>query len=154
MTSPPTVEVTTPGAREVRVRRAFAAPRALVFECWTKPDLLRRWLLGPPGWEMTGCDVDLRVGGAYRYVWRHENGELLELNGSFREIVPPSRIVSTETFGDDWTAGATVVRKDRRMRNSAEYGVRNRRASCRGCHNFADSLRSIEAHRRRLGKSP
>jgi uncharacterized protein YndB with AHSA1/START domain len=58
---------------------------------------------------MTGCDVDLRVGGAYRYVWRHENGELLELNGSFREIVPPSRIVSTETFGDDWTAGATVV---------------------------------------------
>ena len=104
---PHTVDVTTPSDREVRVTRVFDAPRALIYDCHTKPDLVRRWLLGPPGWTMPVCEIDLRVGGRYRYVWRSEaDGSEFALGGQFREIVSPERIVHTERFEGSETGDA------------------------------------------------
>src|SRR5438034_218410 len=65
--------VTTPTDREIKMTRSFNAPRTLVFEALTKPELVQRWLLGPDGWSMIVCKIDLHVGGAYRYEWRHED---------------------------------------------------------------------------------
>lgn len=93
------------GEREIVMKRAFAAPRALVFDAMTKPELIRRWLYGPSGWTMTHCAIDLRVGGAYRYEWRKDDGTEMGMGGVFREIVRPSRIVTTEVFDQDWTGG-------------------------------------------------
>lgn len=107
MTRP--LEIATPSDREVVITRDFDAPRDLVFDCHTKPDLVRRWLLGPPGWTMPVCDIDLRVGGRYRYVWRGPNGEDMGMGGVFREIVRPERIVTNELFDEDWTGGETLV---------------------------------------------
>lgn len=95
-----TLEVTTPSDREITMKRVFDAPRQLVFDCLTKPALLKRWGLGPPGWSMAVCEVDLRVGGAWRYVLRGPGGREMGMGGVFREIVPPERIVQTEKFDD------------------------------------------------------
>ncbi len=70
MTDTETLTVTAPGDREIVMTRVFDAPRDLVFDAWTRPELLSRWLLGPPGWTMPVCEIDLRVGGAFRIVWR------------------------------------------------------------------------------------
>ncbi len=87
--------------------RVFDAPRRLVFDAWTKPQLLRRWLGVRAGWTMVVCEVDLKVGGAYRYVWRGPGGDM-GMGGVFREIVRPERIVSTEVFDDPWYEGEAV----------------------------------------------
>ena len=102
------LKVDTPSDREVRITRVFEAPRPLVFECWTKPELLRRWLTGPPGWTFVVCEVDLRVGGAYRFVWRGPDGTEMGMGGVHREVVPPERIVNTQLFDQDWTGGEAV----------------------------------------------
>jgi uncharacterized protein YndB with AHSA1/START domain len=72
MTNAGTLKITTPTEREIVMTRAFDAPRPLVFDAFTKPKLLQRWLLGPDGWSMPVCEIDLRVGGKYRYVWRKD----------------------------------------------------------------------------------
>src|ERR1700726_4677232 len=101
--------LTTPGEREIALTRAFAAPRPLVFEAFTRPELLRRWLLGPGGWSMPVCEIDLRVGGAYRYVWRNDsNGREMGLGGVYREIVVPERVIATEKFDQAWYQGEAV----------------------------------------------
>ena len=64
------------------------------------PELLPRWLLGPPGWSMVVCEIDLKVGGAFRHVWRRKDGTEMGMRGVYREIVPPERIVRTESFDD------------------------------------------------------
>lgn len=102
------LKVTTRGDREIVMTRAFDAPRSLVFDAFTKPELVRRWLLGPEGWSMPVCEIDLRVGGRYRYVWRHVNGNEMGMGGEFREIVVPERIVSTEVFDEAWYPGEAV----------------------------------------------
>jgi uncharacterized protein YndB with AHSA1/START domain len=104
-----TLELTTPSERELLITRTFDAPRQLVWECHTKPELVRRWLLGPPGWTMPVCEIDLRVSGRYRYVWRNEDGREMGMGGVFREIVAPERLVANEAFDDDWTGGETLV---------------------------------------------
>jgi uncharacterized protein YndB with AHSA1/START domain len=104
-----TLTVETQGDRELLFTRAFTAPRALVFDCMTKPELVRRWLLGPPGWTMPVCEIDLRVGGRYRYVWRNEDGHDMGMGGVYREIVAPERIASAEIFDQDFTGGETLV---------------------------------------------
>jgi len=97
MMYPDSFEISVHGDREIRVTRLFNAPRALVFEAFTKPELVQRWLLGPTGWTMPICEINLKVGGAYRYVWRHEsNGSEIGLSGVFREIIRPERLVATE----------------------------------------------------------
>jgi uncharacterized protein YndB with AHSA1/START domain len=100
MSTPHKLTLTTPSDREIRITRTFDAPRRLVFDAWTRPELIRRWLLGPPGWTMTVCEVELRVGGAYRYVWRRDDGTTMGMGGVYREIVVPERWVATEKFDD------------------------------------------------------
>ena len=91
------LKVETPNDNEIHLIRKFDAPPRLVFEALTRPDLVRRWLLGPDGWTMPVCEIDLRVGGAYRYRWRSETtGEEFGFVGVFKEITPTSRIVHTE----------------------------------------------------------
>jgi uncharacterized protein YndB with AHSA1/START domain len=105
-----TLQVTARGDREIVMTRAFDAPRRLVFEAHTKPEWVKRWLLGPPGWSMPVCEIDLKVGGKYRYVWRRDSdGKEMACGGVFREIVPPERIVNTESFDDPWYPGEALV---------------------------------------------
>jgi len=103
-----TFQVSTPSDREIAMTRVFNAPRELVFEAMTKPELIRQWLLGPPGWTMPVCEVDLRIGGAYRYVWRNQQGADMGMGGVFREIDPPTRIVQIERFDQCWNPGEAV----------------------------------------------
>jgi uncharacterized protein YndB with AHSA1/START domain len=92
-------QVTTPSEREVQVARSFRAPRGLVYRAYTEPPLVRRWMLGPPGWSMPVCEMDVRVGGTYRWRWRNdEDGSEFGFTGTFREIEPASRIVHTEAY--------------------------------------------------------
>jgi len=93
--------VTAQGDRQIVMTRSFNAPRRLVWDAYTKPELLKRWLLGPDGWYFTTCDVDLRVGGKYRFVWKNdEKNATLGMGGEYREIAAPGRLVSTEKFDD------------------------------------------------------
>ncbi len=108
MQKPQPLTVTLPSDREIVITRVVNAPRALVFDCFTKPELVRRWLLGPPGWTMPVCEIDLRVGGRYRYVWQHADGRKMAMGGVYREIEPPERLVQTELFDEDWTGGETT----------------------------------------------
>lgn len=101
--------VTTPSEREVAMTRDFNAPRRLVFEALTKPELLKRWLTGPPGWSFAVCEVDLRVGGAYRFVWSKAGGIQMGMGGVYREVSPPERFVNTERFDEPWYPGEAIV---------------------------------------------
>jgi uncharacterized protein YndB with AHSA1/START domain/effector-binding domain-containing protein len=106
---PESFNVSTPTDRSVEIARDFNAPRQLLFDAFTKPDLVRRWLLGPDGWTMPVCEIDLRVGGRYRYVWRKaETGHQMGMGGVFREIARPERLVATEKFDDAWYPGEAV----------------------------------------------
>jgi uncharacterized protein YndB with AHSA1/START domain len=104
-----TLKVTASGDREIVMTRAVDAPRRLAFDAFTRADLVRRWLLGPPGWTMPVCEIDLRVGKGFRYVWRNADGREMGMRGVYREIAPPDRIVHTEIFDEDWTGGETLV---------------------------------------------
>lgn len=99
--------LTTPSDLEVVLTRVFDAPRRLVFEAFIRPELVRRWLLGPPGWEMIECEVASKVGDGYRYVWRHADGRHLSMHGVCREFMPPERIVNTELM--EGCAGESLV---------------------------------------------
>ena len=104
-----TLQITTPSDREITMSREFDAPRQLVYEAFTTPALLKRWLLGPDGWALVVCDLDLRVGGKYRYVWKRDrDGVEMGMGGVYREVVPNERIVSTEVFDDAWYPGEAV----------------------------------------------
>jgi uncharacterized protein YndB with AHSA1/START domain len=107
MTNPATLQVSTPSEREILIEREFNAPRRLVFDAHTKPELVRRWMTGPDGWEFTVCDIDLRVGGEYRFVWRKADEEM-GMGGVYREVAAPERLVSSELFDEDWTGGETL----------------------------------------------
>lgn len=98
MENRPTLKLTTPSDREIVVTRVFDAPRQLVWKAMAEPELLRRWMPGPPGWSITLCEQDLRVGGAYTYGWRGPEGGEMTMHGIFREVVAPERIVRTESF--------------------------------------------------------
>lgn len=122
------VQVTTAGDREIVMTREFNAPARLVFEAYTRPELLKQWLHGPDGWTLTVCDVDLRVGGAYRYVWHNQDGRDMGMGGVYREIDPPARLIATEKFDEDWTGGeavSTILFEERdgrtRMTNTMRY---------------------------------
>ncbi|AMV17477.1 SRPBCC family protein [Planctomyces sp. SH-PL14] len=102
--------VETPSDREIVLKRQFDAPRAAVFRALTEPALLRRWMLGPPGWTMTVCEIDLRVGGGFRYAWKNTDGTEMAMRGTYREILAPERIVNTEQFefGCETQAGEQI----------------------------------------------
>lgn len=101
--------VTLPSDTEIAMSREFDAPAALVWKAFTTPSLLRRWLLGPDGWEMPICEVDLRVGGKWRYGWAQPDGSgAFEMYGEYTEVTPHSRLVNTEHFEDNPPAVTTV----------------------------------------------
>jgi uncharacterized protein YndB with AHSA1/START domain len=106
--NPGRLTLTTPTDREIVMTRVFNAPRKLVFDAMTKPELLKRWFFGPPGWSLEVCEIDLRVGGGYRYVWRGRGGTEMGMRGVYREVVPPERIVQTEAFDESWYPGEAV----------------------------------------------
>ncbi len=100
---------TTPSDREVGVTRVFDAPRELVWKTYTEPEHLRQWMLGPDGWSMEVCEIDLRPGGAYRFAWRKDDGSELTIAGVHREVEPPERLVSTESWGPEWPEALNTI---------------------------------------------
>lgn len=105
MTKP--LDVTLPSDREVRVTRSFNAPRELVWDAHTKPELIQKWMLGPPGWSMPVCEMDVRVGGAYRWRWRSdEDGKEFGFFGTFTEVNRPSKIAHEERYDPGDIGGA------------------------------------------------
>ena len=95
---PNTLKITTPTDLEIVMTRTFDAPRTLVWEAMSKPEFLKQWLFGPPGWEMTTCEDDLRVGGTFRWAWSGPDGAGIAMHGVYREVTPPERVVRTEIF--------------------------------------------------------
>jgi uncharacterized protein YndB with AHSA1/START domain len=102
-----TLNVTTPTDREIVLTRVFDAPRHMVFDAFTRPELLKRWF-GPHGWSLVVCEVDLKVGGSYRFVLRGPDGRQMGMRGVYREITPPDRSVHTESF-DDYPGESVVT---------------------------------------------
>jgi len=100
--------VTTPSDREIAMSRVFNAPRKLVFDAYTKCEYLKRWLGVFGGWSLDLCEIDLKVGGSYRYVWRNTNGAEMGMGGVYREIAIGERIVATEKFDEAWYEGEAV----------------------------------------------
>jgi uncharacterized protein YndB with AHSA1/START domain len=92
-----TATVTLPTDEQILITREFDAPRQLVYEAWTTPELVKRWWSGKRG-RMTLAEIDLRVGGAWRYVMVADGGYEVAFHGEFREIVPNERIVTTEVY--------------------------------------------------------
>jgi uncharacterized protein YndB with AHSA1/START domain len=104
-----TLSVTTPSDREIALTRVFDAPRALIFDALTKPALVKRWMLGNMGATMPVCEIDLRVGGAYRYVWRSPDGSEMTMTGIYREVARPERLVNTQRLEVAWLPGESVL---------------------------------------------
>ena len=99
------LQITTPSDRELAMIRSFDAPCGLVWDAWTKPELLKQWLGVRGGWTFAVCEVDLKVGGKYRYVWRGPSGAEMGMGGVFREVAKPERLVATEKFDESWYEG-------------------------------------------------
>lgn len=110
-----TAQVTLQGESEVKVVRSFRAPRTMVYRAYTEPQLLKRWLLGPPGWSMPVCEMDVRVGGNYRWGWQSEDGtQAFGFSGTFLEVEPGAKLVHTEaydpgTIGDSYPGEPAIV---------------------------------------------
>jgi uncharacterized protein YndB with AHSA1/START domain len=94
-----TLAVAMPTTQQIVLTRVFNAPRRLVFDAFTKPELLRRWF-GPRGWSLVVCEVDFRVGGGFRFVLRSPEGNEMGMRGTYCEIDVPYRSVHTESFDD------------------------------------------------------
>jgi uncharacterized protein YndB with AHSA1/START domain len=121
-----TTDVTLPNDRDVVVTRVFDAPASLVFDCHTKPDLVRRWLV-TPGWTMPVCDIDLRVGGRYHYVWKNDDGKQFGFRGEYREIAAPNRIVHLERpdgAPEGGDALCTLALAEKGARTTLTYTIR------------------------------
>jgi uncharacterized protein YndB with AHSA1/START domain len=102
------LQLATPTDTTIVLTREFDAPRRLVFDAFTKPDLLKRWF-GRHGWNLVTCEVDLRVGGRWRFVSRGPGGAEMGHGGVYREVVAPERLVYTESYDDQWFPGESLV---------------------------------------------
>ncbi|MBX3159030.1 MAG: SRPBCC family protein [Deltaproteobacteria bacterium] len=105
-----TLRIRAQGERELVITREFGAPRELVFAAYTTPELLVRWLGVWNGWKLDVCEVDLREGGKYRWVWRNADPSLPEMgmSGTYREVSAPDRLVCTELFDNPWYEGEAL----------------------------------------------
>ena len=119
--------MTLPSDREILIERAFNAPRRLVFEALTRPEHVANWY-GPRAMTLTSCHIDLRVGGAWRYVVRDPAGNDFAFSGEYIEIVPPERLVCTENFegippGHDYLVTVTLDEQDgkTKLRSHLQY---------------------------------
>lgn len=123
------LKVEANGDREIVITRSFNAPRELVFRAHTEPELVRRWMLGPDGWTMPVCEIDLRVDGKYRFVWQKEKtGESMGMGGTYTAVDKPAMYAATEKFDDPWYEGqanttTTFNEKDgtTELRNVMQY---------------------------------
>jgi uncharacterized protein YndB with AHSA1/START domain len=104
----PPLEITLPSDREIAITRTFRAPAELVFDCWTIPALIKRWL-GFADWEFITCEFDARVGGKWRFVTRSPNGFEMGSGGEVLELNRPNWIKTDELYDQDWTGGKTIV---------------------------------------------
>jgi uncharacterized protein YndB with AHSA1/START domain len=110
-----TTQVTQPSEREVKTVRSFKAPRDLVYKAYTTPELVKRWLGAQPGWTMPICEMDVRVGGKYRWRWRsNDEGKEFGFHGEFKEVNAPAKLVHSEYFdpgdvGGDMGEGAIIT---------------------------------------------
>lgn len=102
------LKVTTPTDREIMMTRVLDAPRKLVFDAYTKPELVKRWLGVFGGWSLPICEIELKAGGIGRFVWRGPDGAEMGMSMVYREIVVPERIVATERFDEQWYEGEAV----------------------------------------------
>ena len=91
-------EASLPSDTEVLVKRSFDAPAKLVWRAYVEPDLLRRWCLGPPGWSMPVCEMDMRVGGKYRWRWRSDDGQEFGFTGDVLEVAQHAKLVHTQLY--------------------------------------------------------
>jgi uncharacterized protein YndB with AHSA1/START domain len=100
------LKVSAQGDRDVVITREFDAPRKNVWRAYTEPELIKRWMTGPPGWIVAVCDIDLKVGGRYRWVWKSVkdgmDGAQMEAGGVYMEINAPAKLVSSESFIPAW----------------------------------------------------
>ena len=124
-----TLQVTTPSDCVIVMTRVFDAPRKLVFDAMSRPEFLKRWLWGPPGWEMVECESDTKPGGTFRHLWRNADETEMTMSGVYREVVAPERIVRTESFafGCDAQAGeqvATIVLAEHNGKTALTLTVR------------------------------
>jgi len=102
------LQITTPSDEEIRITRSFDAPRMMVWDAYTRPELVKRWLGALPGWSWAECEMDVREGGKYRWAWRGPEGAELGVGGVYREVVPGERLVSTERWDQPWYEGDAV----------------------------------------------
>jgi len=102
------VEIVPHGDRAILITRSFHAPRTLVFDAMTRAERMLNWFHGATGWTLVVCDVDLRVGGTYRWVWRSSTGDEMGMGGMYKEVVRPERLVTTEKFDHAWYPGEAV----------------------------------------------
>jgi uncharacterized protein YndB with AHSA1/START domain len=101
---------TTPSDRELVITRTFDAPRALVWAAFTDPRHLPHWHTGPDGFTMPVCEIDLRPGGRWRYVWRNAHGREFGATGTYREVDPPNRLVTvTDRDGEEQTSSTAFA---------------------------------------------
>src|SRR2546427_4198185 len=150
------LKLTTQGERDLVMTRSFDAPLKLVFDAHTKPELVRRWLLGPPGWSMPVCEIDLRVGGKYRYVWQHDrDGTKMGMGGVYREIKTPERIVNSERFDEAWYPGealGTLVLVEQGGKTTLTYTMRYESRAARDAAIKSNMERGVAASYDRLAE--
>jgi len=108
MTKKGTLTLTLPSDREIAMTREFDAPRDMVYEALTKPEIMKRWFGAVAGWTLAVCQVDFRPGGKYRYLWRGPGGEEMGMSGTMVEVAPPERLVATERYDQAWYPGGAV----------------------------------------------
>jgi uncharacterized protein YndB with AHSA1/START domain len=138
MASSGTAKVTLPADDQILITREFDAPKHLVYRAWTTPELVRRWWHAKRG-EMTTCEIDLRVGGSWRYVMVTPDGMEVGFHGEYREIVPNERIVSTEVYegipnGDDYPAVDTLTLTEEDGRTTVTILVQHPSKEARDAH--------------------
>lgn len=149
--------VTLPTNTEILITREFAAPKHLVYRAWTTPDLVRRWWSGDRG-EVTSIDIDLRVGGAWRYVMVAHGGFEVAFHGEYREIVPNERIASTEIYegAPEAPAESTVTFTEDQGRTTVTVLVRHTCQEHRDAHidsGMEDGLQEAMDHLEQVSTS-
>jgi uncharacterized protein YndB with AHSA1/START domain len=97
----------TPSERELLITRTFDAPRSLVWDAFTDPKHLPHWQTGPEGFTMPICEIDLRTGGSWRYVWRNAHGREFDATGTYREVTPKDRIVTVSSKNGEENTSTT-----------------------------------------------
>ena len=114
-TSPKILQISTPTDTTIVLTRTFDAPRRLVWEAMFTPDRMRRWMIPPPGWTLTLCNCEPRVGGALEVAWKSDEGDpVMTLRGAFTEVVLHERAIHTETMalGSGQTIGSLVEKHE------------------------------------------